>query len=65
MQSLWKIAREYELVDFICPSCKRREQKKLDVGIDKKVKCPECKNTFFLIENSSPYFFCEKCKSIQ
>lgn len=57
-----EIAREYEVVRFFCPSCKRREEKKLDVGADKKVKCPECKNTFFVVENSFPHYVCEKCK---
>lgn len=55
-----EIAQEYELVEYFCPKCSRRESKKIFLNDKKEFKCPDCR-TPFKIKNSTTIYECKKC----
>jgi len=55
-----EVANAYEIVDFFCNKCQMGEQKKLEVGAEKKSKCSHCSNSFVISEPISHYE-CDKC----
>ena len=53
-----EIAREFLLVKYVCPKCRRTEEKKIS---EKKIfRCPECYSEFE-VEDEKTVYECKKC----
>ncbi|MGY4884116.1 MAG: DNA primase small subunit domain-containing protein [Nanobdellota archaeon] len=55
-----ELAQEYELAEYACPKCYRRESKKIFNSQKKDFKCPDC-GSMFKIKQSRIIYECKKC----
>ncbi len=55
-----EIAQEYDLIEYFCPKCSRREIKRIYPGAKREFKCPDCR-TQFEISKSEKIYECKKC----
>lgn len=55
-----ELAQEYELVEYFCPKCSRKEIKKVFSEKKKDIKCPDCR-TLFKINKVEKIYECKKC----
>ncbi len=55
-----EIAQEYELIEYLCPKCFRRETKRIFQGEKREFKCPDCR-TPFKINRADTIYECKKC----
>jgi len=55
-----EVAQEYELIDYSCPKCYRKESRKIFAGQKRDYKCPDC-GTMFNIKQSKTIYECKKC----
>lgn len=54
------VAREYLLVTYFCPKCKRQEFKKIAPDNDKRLRCPDCR-IHFETKDSKEIYECSNC----
>jgi len=55
-----ELAEKYEIFEYICPKCHRRESKRIIESQKKEFKCPDCRVPFN-IKQSNIIYECKKC----
>jgi len=56
------IAQEYEIADFKCSKCKRRETRKFSKSAEiKEYKCPDCRENMLFVDKKI-FYECNNCK---
>ncbi len=55
-----ELAQKYELTDYFCSKCRRRESRNMFEGQKKDYKCPDC-GTMLKIEKFTTIYECKKC----
>lgn len=56
------VAETFNLINYFCPKCHRKELKRLSLDEipKKKILCPDCRTPFEILEKSEMYF-CSSC----